>query len=66
MHRLSTNVKLAQIINSKNNDEEEEEAVLNNENLAKQRLRRSALYDGGARYCKQHEIKLIITIYYNK
>ena len=54
MHRQSTNVKLAQIINSKNNDEEEEEAVLNNEYLAKQRLRRSALYDGGARLARSY------------
>jgi hypothetical protein len=49
MRRVSTNVKLSAIINSKNIDDEEEEALLNVELRAKQRLRRSALYGGGAR-----------------
>lgn len=48
--RESTNVKLAAIINSKDNDQEEEAAVINEEQKAKQRLRRSSLYGGGARY----------------
>ena len=47
---VTTNVKLAAIINSKDNDLEEELAVLNEEQKAKQRLRRSSLYGGGARY----------------
>lgn len=49
MRRVSTNVKLSAIINSKSIDDEEEEALLNVELRAKQRLRRSALYGGGAR-----------------
>lgn len=48
--RESTNVKLAAIINAKDNDQEEEAAVINEEQKAKQRLRRSSLYGGGARY----------------
>lgn len=47
--RESTNVKLAAIINAKDNDQEEEAAVINEEQKAKQRLRRSSLYGGGAR-----------------
>lgn len=47
--RVSTNVKLAAIINAKDNDEEEEVAVQNQELQAKIRLRRSSLYGGGAR-----------------
>ena len=54
MRRISTNVKLSAIINSKSIDDEEEEALLNVELLAKQRLRRSALYGGGARYLNLH------------
>jgi hypothetical protein len=47
--RESTNYKLAAIINAKDNDQDEEAAVLNEEQKAKQRLRRSSLYGGGAR-----------------
>lgn len=46
--RLSTNQKLAQIVNGPDDDEDEEEKLYLEEK-AKARLRRSSLYGGGAR-----------------
>lgn len=45
----STNAKLYEFIHSKNNDHEDEENLLEKEQRAKARLRRTALYGGGAR-----------------
>jgi hypothetical protein len=48
--RETTNVKLAAIIQSKNEDQDEEKAFKTKLKLAKIRMHRAKLYNGGARY----------------
>lgn len=47
--RETTNTKLTSIIQSKDEDVDEEEILRERERLAKQRLQRARLYNGGAR-----------------
>lgn len=50
--RETTNVKLAAIIQSKEVDIDAENALRRSEKIAKARLQRARLYNGGARYTK--------------
>lgn len=48
--RISTDAKLASMINANTDEAETRETIERMEKLAKQRLRRACLYGGGARY----------------